>query len=482
MTAHTANFYAGWRERRSHLFALREQPGAPAERLLQAIWHHQRLLRDVLRLSDGRSVRVLHPGFLNRESGPDFRQAMLQFEGDDPRTGDVEVDLRSGCWRQHGHDRNPAFGHVALHVVWETEAATTLPTLSIKACLDAPLSELSAWLGTDAAEAYPPDLLGRCAASLRRLSPGDLGELLRQAALARLERKAGDLEARARQAGWEQALWEGLLRALGYKHNVWPMLRLGELRLLLQGSQPASLMQWQARLFGVSGLLPSELGRSGAADGYLRRVWDHWWRERSEFSEACLPPGLWRLHGLRPANHPLRRLALVAQWWTDQALPARLEEWFGATIQDKDLAASLGEALRVPEDEFWTWHWTLKGRRLAESQPLLGPTRATDLAVNVLLPWFWARARQGNSAALQAKAEARYLAWPAAQDNSVLRLARQRLMGGAGLRGSNSAAQQQGWLQIVRDFCDHSDPLCAGCPFPDQVANTFTGPRSDPVV
>jgi len=75
-------------------------------------------------------------------------------------------------------------------------------------------------------------LLGRCAGALRALSTADLDELLRQAALARLERKAGDLEARARQAGWEQALWEGLLRALGYKHNVWPMLRLGELRLL----------------------------------------------------------------------------------------------------------------------------------------------------------------------------------------------------------------------------------------------------------
>ena len=477
--ARTANFYAAWRDRRSHLWALREQTGAPAERLLQALWHHQRLLREALRLTDGRSVRVLHPGFWNREAGPDFRNALLQFEGDSPRSGDVEVDLRSSCWRRHGHDRNPGFRNVALHVVWEAESAPALPTLPLQSCLDAPLSELSAWLGTDAAEDYPHDLLGRCAAPLQRLSPEDLRELLRQAALVRLERKAGDLAARARQAGWEQALWEGLLRALGYKHNVWAMLRLGELRPLLEGGPPASPLQWQARLFGLSGLLPVDLGRAGAADSYLRRVWDCWWRERSEFTDFCLPAGLWRLHGLRPANHPLRRLALVAHWWTEQTLPSRLEAWFGSAVEDKDLAGSLLEALDVPQDGFWTWHWTLRGRRLETPQPLLGPTRATDLAVNVLLPWFWVRARHGNSPSLQAEAERRYLAWPAAQDNSVLRLARQRLLGGAARAGCNSAALQQGLLQVVRDFCDHSNPCCGGCPFPDQVAETFSGPGSN---
>ncbi len=481
VTARTANFYAEWRDRRSHLLVLRDQAGPPAERLLQAIWYHQRLRRDSLRLSDGRSVRVLHPGFLNREAGPDFRQALLQFEGEDPRAGDVEVDLRSSCWRQHGHDRNPNFRQVALHVVWEAESTISLPTLPLKACLDAALSELSAWLGTDAAEDYPQDLLGRCAANLRKLPAADLRELLRQAALARLERKAGDLGARARQAGWEQALWEGLLRALGYKHNVWPMLRLGELRSQLQAGQPASPLQWQARLFGVSGLLPVDVGPTGLADSYLRRVWDCWWRERSEFNETSLPFGLWRLHGLRPANHPLRRLALVAHWWAEQALPSRLEEWFAAAIEDKDLAASLLRALGVPDDAFWAWHWTLNSRRLGSPQPLLGPTRATDLAVNVLLPWFWVRARHGDNPCLQARAEHRYLAWPAAQDNSVLRLARQRLLGGEGRRGCNSAALQQGLLQIVRDFCDHSDPRCGGCPLPDRIAETFTGPGSDPV-
>jgi hypothetical protein len=465
----TANFYCAWRECRRPLWSLNEQAGVPAERLLQAVWHHQRLQREKLNLCDGRAVRILHPGFWNREAGPDFRGAVVQVEGEAAQTGDIEVDLHSRCWRQHGHDRNPAFGKVVLHVVWEAEAQPPLPTLALKPFLDAPLPELASWLGTDAAESFPKDLQGRCAAPLGALASEKWRELLRQAALARLQRKAGDLEARARQAGWEQALWEGLWRALGYKHNAWPMLRLGELRPVLCVSQPLSLLQWQARLFGVSGLLPAELGQSTGADGYLRRLWDCWWRERDQFSDFALPSALWRLHGLRPANHPLRRLALGAHWWAAGTIPARLESWFTSAVADKDLEGSLLATLQAPEDEFWSWHWTLRGRRLDKPQPLLGPTRVTDLAVNVLLPWFWVRARHGNNPALQAEAERRYLAWPAAQDNTVLRLARQRLAGGVPRRGWNSAALQQGLLQIVRDFCDHSDPLCSECPFPECV-------------
>ena len=57
--------------------------------------------------------------------------------------------------------------------------------------------------------------------------------LLDAAARVRFQTKAAQFRARARHAGWEQALWEGLFRALGYKHNVWPMQNLAESQLAL---------------------------------------------------------------------------------------------------------------------------------------------------------------------------------------------------------------------------------------------------------
>jgi hypothetical protein len=79
----------------------------------------------------------------------------------------------------------------------------------------------------------------------------------------------------------------------------------------------------------------------------------------------------------------------------------------------------------------------------------------------------WSRALEGNNETVQQRLEHRYFQWPVAQDNSVLRLARNRLLGGEWGKLLNSAATQQGLLQIVRDFCEHANATCEGCKFPD---------------
>lgn len=467
-----ASLYAGWRAHVLTAHVLHEgNPSPPPERLLQTVWHHQRLRRDQLQLQDGRRLQVLHPGFWNREAGPDFRGAVLQFDAEPPCSGDVEIDLRPGDWHGHGHDHNPAFKQVLLHVVWEGAGSAAPPTLALKPVLDAPLGELGEWLGSEAARQTPATMAGRCTPSLKDLPAETLDELLRQAALCRLRFKASQLQARARQAGWEQALLEGLFRALGYKQNVWPMQRLAEVvagQSAREGTEPAAALLWQARLLGVAGLLPAELPRSSAGPGgYLRQVWDLWWRERDQFADHVIPHAAWHFHNLRPANHPQRRLALAAHWLANPNLFARLEQWFMADLPQRRLAGSLRDALQAPADRFWSWHWTLSSARMRRPQPLLGATRVTDLVVNVILPWFWVRALAGNNETLRQAAEARYFAWPAAEDNAALRLARQRLLGGAARRSLGTAARQQGLLQVVRDFCDHSNATCEPCPFPD---------------
>ncbi len=465
------NLYARWRAQNASGQSLQEDhDGPPAERLLQAIWQQQRLLRDQLQTLDGKSVRILHPGFKNHEPGPDFRGAIVQI-GDSPsRSGDVEIDLRAAGWHAHGHDRNPTFRNVILHVIWEGDKpATSAPSLALRGKLDAPLGELDTWLGPEALQTLPEELQGKCCAPLRELSPERLGELLHQAALVRWRVKAGQFQARARQAGWEQALWEGLFRALGYKYNSWPMQALAEMRSQWLGSEPGAFAL-QSRLLGLSGLLPDQLTRTQAAtDNYLRQVWDHWWRERDKFSAWVLPREAWRLSSLRPANNPQRRIALASHWLATGDLLPRLEKWFTSEIPDKRLVSTLEQAMRVAQDDFWSWHWTLRSPRMPRSQPLLGATRITDLAINVILPWFWVRSVEGGNDSLRRVAEHRFFHWPAAEDNSVLRLARRRLLGGAGSRALPGAAAQQGLLQIVRDFCDHSNSICEDCRFPELV-------------
>jgi len=479
------SFYEQWRRRHGRTGILRETAeGRPPERLLQAIWSRQRLKRDELRMTDDRPVRVLHPGFWNREAGPDFRGAVLTLGDDAAIGGDVEVDLGSDGWRGHGHDRNPAFANVVLHVVWDTSARRQLehPTLVIRELLDAPLTELQDLLDGE----LPPPLVeaqqGRCSAPLRGLEPAALHRLLREAARVRLEARASQLCARARQAGWQQTLIEGVLRALGYKHNAWPLQRIGELAPTLAGTlggAKSDALHWQALLLGVSGLLPAA-SNSSTASSYLRRAWDIWWRERDRLAPLILPAGLWRLSGVRPANHPQRRLALAAHWLADPQFFKRLERWFGDVVESRatgqaplklaPIGHGLVRALDPGTDPFWSRHWTLRSKPMRNPQPLLGPTRVTDLAVNVILPWFLVRAREGRNTAWSAAAERAWFAWPAAEDNAVLRLARARLLGNARRSVLQTAADQQGLLQITRDFCDHSNAVCKQCRFPDLIA------------
>ncbi len=464
------DFYACWREQNSTATFLREGQSAPPEKLLQAIWHHQRLLRAELKTLDGKPLRILHPGFWNRESGPDFRGAVIQW-GEEIKTGDIEIDLYPAGWRGHGHDTNPNFKNVILHVLWENGTSpANLPVLAMKPILDAPLDELALWLGSDAASTWPSELSGNCCAPLRDLPEEKLRELLHQAAMIRLQRKAHELQSRAKQVGWDLALWEGLFRALGYKHNVWPMQRLAEVLPELGKGQGTTPLMLQARLLGVSGMLPTELsGKKNPTGKYLRDVWDVWWREREQYADYILPKTVWRFHGLRPANHPQRRLALAANWFTSNRFFPQLEEWFLKDLSEKEILPGLWNVLKVENDDFWNRHWTLRSAPMTRPQPMIGDKRVTDLAINVILPWFWIRSIVGKNAGLQAKAEKRYFGWPVAEDNSVLKMARQRLLGGSSPKLFRTSALQQGLMQVVRDFCEHSNAVCENCRFPDLV-------------
>ena len=127
--------------------------GGIREADLAKIWAGQSFAPLALRLSDGRSPRVILRGRPGGGAGPDFRDAVIAFDGEE-RRGDVELHLHASSFRVHGHDKDPAYNRVVLHVVvWADDEADTrlsngawAPVAGFESWLAMRSEEMSDWL------------------------------------------------------------------------------------------------------------------------------------------------------------------------------------------------------------------------------------------------------------------------------------------------------------------------------------------------
>jgi hypothetical protein len=424
---------------------------------VQAIWYDQRVAS--LQTTDGRPLRVIFPGWWNLEAGPDFRHATVQI-GDGPeRTGDVEIHLRADDWTHHGHGRDRLYDEVILHVVlWQAGSETgprnrhgeSIPQVVLQDQLAAPLEQLYDEIDLDA---YPHNAHGHggaCTAAIQSLSASDLGALLDAAGDERFLSKSRRFARWIHRVGAEQAFYEGWMEALGYKANKAAFRTLAQRLPVADGKPDAAV------LFGVAGFLPTKL-----ADPYGKRLWSRWWKLRPDFEEKILPNDTWRLHGIRPANHPHRRLGAAAALLKKHG--HLLDKIIGAIETDGDP----GRLFVQVRDEYWSTHFTLGGKPQRQPLELIGKSRAQEIVANVVLPFVAAL----DDDRLRAKAKARYDALRPAPGNSLLRLAAQQLFetSAAAARSLKTARQQQGLMQIFQDFCIHDKSGCRQCQFPELV-------------
>jgi len=106
------------------------------EDFLHYVWKHQKFSFPST-TQQGQQLEVLATGWHNKYAGPDFSHAQIVI--DDLRwAGAVEIHLRSSDWYRHGHQQDPAYDNVILHVVWEDDVevcrndGSLLPTLVLK--------------------------------------------------------------------------------------------------------------------------------------------------------------------------------------------------------------------------------------------------------------------------------------------------------------------------------------------------------------
>jgi len=457
------------------------QPLPISERLVQCIWYDQRLAAE-LRTIDGRPVQVIFPGWWNLEAGPDFHHATVKI-GDEPEvTGAIEVHLRADDWAHHGHERDPLYDNVVLHVVlWEAGSQTqprtrqgdAIPQVVLQNQLAASLEQLFDEIDMDAYPHNAGNHAGRCAATLAALPEASVAELLDAAGDERFAAKTRKFSRWIQRIGAEQAFYEGWMEALGYKANkaafrtLAQRLPVAELQPPREGEAPAEPLSPMARrearppntalLFGVANFLPITASR----DAYAKRLWNAWWKLRPDFEERILPKETWRMSGIRPPNHPHRRLGAAAALLKRH--PNFSEKIIAAIESDGDPAKLFLQA----RDDYWNYHFTLGGKTQSKSVELIGETRAGEIVANIVLPFVAAQ----NDPQLAAKAKARYDALCPASDNAIVRLAGQQLFDKVAVakRYIKSSRQQQGLIQIFQDFCLNDKSACRQCQFPELV-------------
>src|SRR2546423_412741 len=427
-------------------------PKIPNELELQARWFAGEFGRKFQTLV-GESVEIVQFGFWNREAGPDFQDAAIRLAGSPTLRGPIEIDLLDRNWELHGHATNPAFDDAILHVFLERSGVEFFARTSTHR--NVPQIQLDLAALRDAITGMVPLAhAGRCVAPLRNLGAERVTSVLEAAAKFRLRQKANRLRQRIEVHGHDEALFQAIAEALGYKQNRLPFTLLAQrlpLAFLRKRQEDA-----EALLFGIAGFLdaPDLDAQRKSTRSYLRTLWDRWWRYREQSSRLVLPSKLWKTSGARPLNHPHRRLGalatVVAQWKLFSTL-ARASE-----------AAPLVSFLTDLQHDFWSRHYTLAAPRASSPLALIGNSRAAEILANVVYPLAVNDDREiWNN----------YKKLPAQLSNQALRIAAARLFAGdPRQRGFiRSLAGQQGLLQIYEDFCLRDASDCASCPLPEQL-------------
>lgn len=318
------------------------------EDILQFIWRFRLFRQFPLQTSFGDSLRIVNPGRWNADAGPDFLMAQLEMEGH-AWHGHVEVHVHARDWALHGHQHNPAYNAVLLHVVWDGEEAAWLENGSLLPCLQ--LCDL-----VDASIIAKANTLLKninpipCAYELEAVPSHVQVNVLERMAIERLEQRYAQVLGllKMMQGDWERLCLALIAAAFGMKVNKQSFIDLSQilqLNLLRKlGDKP---LQVQSLFFGQAGWLQQE----GVKDAYvqeLRRAYS--FLERAHHLSS-LSPYQWKFLRMRPYNFPTFKLAQLAALYTGHP------GWFAWITHSKELAEIQVYVSEVQLPTFWEGHY-----------------------------------------------------------------------------------------------------------------------------
>ncbi len=402
---------------------------------MQYVWQHRLWRSEDMTTNDGRKVRVIDPGLLNTDAGPDFFNAKIEIGGN-IWVGNVEIHVRATDWKRHGHHEDKAYDNVILHIVSRDDAPVYRSNgerIAQVVLEVSPLFNQSYDALLNASNEIP------CAEKIRQVPQLTITEWVEGLAFERLHGKVD----RIRQlldmyhGSWEDVCYVTLSRNLGFGINNEAFERLARrtpLRLL--GKHSDSLLQIEALLFGQAGMLvPNKKG----ADSYYQHLCTEYAFLSNKFSLQPMETEVWKLFRIRPQNFPYRRIAMLAHL---------VEGGFRLmnTLLEAENEKQLRELFSIELSGYWENHFSF-GKPCNRPSPALSNRSIDIVLINTVAPLYYAYGEITDNYEMTDKAIA-LLETLKPENNSIV-----ANFTHAGIK-CEDALTSQALIELKREYCE----------------------------
>lgn len=348
------------------------------EKLMQYVWKHRLWRSEDMVTNTGKKVRVVDPGLLNTDAGPDFFNAKIEIDGH-MWVGNVEMHYRATDWKRHRHDSDKAYDSVILHVVAKDDAPVRRTNGKLIPQL---VLEVSPQFNADYASLVGATIEVPCAEKIKQVPHLTIVEWVEGLAFERLHGKVERIHQLldSFNGSWEDVCYVTLARNFGFGINNDAFERLARrtpLRLL--GKHSDSVLQIEALLFGQAGMLDAQ---KPGMDSYYNQLCTEYAFLSNKFQLTPMEKESWKLFRIRPQNFPYRRIAMLAQFIEG-----------GFRMMNRILEAEGEKEMRalfeVELSGYWTKHYTF-GKPNERATATLSRSSIDIILINTVAPLLYA--------------------------------------------------------------------------------------------
>lgn len=345
---------------------------------MQYVWKHRLWRSEDMVTNTGKKVRVVDPGLLNTDAGPDFFNAKIEIDGH-MWVGNVEMHYRATDWKRHHHDSDKAYDSVILHVVAKDDAPVRRTNGELIPQL---VLEVSPQFNADYASLVGATIEVPCATKIKQVPHLTIVEWVEGLAFERLHGKVERIHQLldSFNGSWEDVCYVTLARNFGFGINNDAFERLARrtpLRLL--GKHSDSVLQIEALLFGQAGMLDAQ---KPGMDSYYNQLCTEYAFLSNKFQLTPMEKESWKLFRIRPQNFPYRRIAMLAQFIEG-----------GFRMMNRILEAEGEKEMRslfeVELSGYWIKHYTF-GKPNERATATLSRSSIDIILINTVAPLLYA--------------------------------------------------------------------------------------------